>query len=287
MSAQPHNTEFHEFRRLGIGGSDAPVLMNGVHFGKTPYMLWEEKHLGKHEDKDSYAMKRGRDNEEAGRIAFKELTHITVEKKDYVVHPDIPWLRCNLDGIDPWEEVVVEIKNAGADDHVEALHGKVPHKYVPQVQHIRLVLPKIKEVHYVSLNKDFPVAHVIVKPDKAYEAELFKKEQEFWDHVLKGKPPELNEHDYVNMAQNPEWLACETELADLRILKKSLEEKDDELVSVLKALSGERSAKGLRLVMQKQMCQGAVDYAKVPQLEGVDLSPYRKKSFTKWPIRLI
>lgn len=277
--------KWHEFRRLGIGGSDAPVIMNGVHFGKTPYMLWEEKYLGKHEEKDNYAMKRGRDLEDEGREEFKRLTGISVSKRDCVVHPEIPWLRCNLDGVDFSGEVILEIKHPSLEDHLCALAGSVPTKYMPQMEHIWLANPEAKEVNYLSRHDKHPPA--LIRTEKTFYEELFKKEREFWDHVLKGKPPELNEFDYINMADNPEWLAHEHELVEIRLMKKALEEKDDELVSKLKVLSQGRSAKGLKIVMQKQMCMGAVDYSKVPELEGVDLSPYRKKPFPKWPIRLI
>jgi putative phage-type endonuclease len=296
MSLKHHNAEWHEWRRLGIGGSDAPVIMNGEHFKKTPAMLWEEKCLGIYKEQDNYAMQMGRAKEEEGRVAFKELTGIEVTKKDYVVHPEISWLRCNLDGIDASGEVILEIKNVGVDDHIEALEGKVPHKYRPQVEHQRLVLPNVKEVHYISLNKDFPAAHIVVKPDKEYSKELFQKEQEFWDHVLKGIPPELTDLDYVDMSAVGRYGDSVKELETIVEQIKALEERKEKSLETLKSLSQGRSSKGFGFKLRKQIVQGAVDYqkairdyisllsAKYPEIVPPEFvtKPYRKKSFEKW-----
>lgn len=296
MSLQQHNQQWHEWRRLGIGGSDAPVIMNGVHFGKTPMMLWEEKYLGVYQDKDNYAMKRGRDNEEAGRVAFKELTGIDVVKKDYVVHPEISWLRCNLDGVNDSGEVILEIKNSGADDHIKALNKEVPIKYLPQVEHGRLVLPKVREVHYISLNKDFPVAHIVVEPNRAYEEELFAKEQAFWDHVLKGIPPELSDLDYVDMDSHELYGCTVNDLRSIVSEIKALEEMEENALETLRSLSQGRSSKGHGFKYRRQICRGSVDYQRAidnyldvmrtqyPEIDFPQIAtePYRKKSFEKW-----
>ena len=37
--------EWLKWRSEGLGSSDAPIIMLTFPFGKTPYMLWEEKIL--------------------------------------------------------------------------------------------------------------------------------------------------------------------------------------------------------------------------------------------------
>ena len=66
--------EWLAMRRNYVMASDAATIMNGQHFGKTPYMLWQEKlGLGK-KVKDNWAMAQGRMKEEPARRAYERYT---------------------------------------------------------------------------------------------------------------------------------------------------------------------------------------------------------------------
>ena len=63
--------EWLEWRREGIGASDAPVIM-GVSPWTTPLQLWENKLLGKSGQLETSSMRRGKDMEKEARRHFEE-----------------------------------------------------------------------------------------------------------------------------------------------------------------------------------------------------------------------
>lgn len=283
MSSNPQ--EWHDWRRQGVGSSDAPILMRVApkDWG-TPFELWEEKYLGKTQDKDNYAMKYGRDNEERARCEFERVMGVMVAPKP-VIHASMPWIRANLDGIDMDDKIMVEIKCPGMKDHSIAVSKNIPEKYYPQCQH-QLLATGLNGMYYFSFYGNEGVV-VEVERDQEYIDKLFEKEAKFWDHVLKGVPPELTEDDYICMENNKNWKILSTELRWIREEKMSLEEREEECLEALKNLCQRRNAKGNHLKLKKQICDGAIDYSKVPELQGIDLEIYRKKSFEKWTPRFI
>ncbi len=276
------NTSWLDWRRQGLGSSDAAAIM-GVSPWKTPYQTWEDKVLGS-QSEDNSAMKRGRDMEETARQEFERVVGTLVAPSN-VVHNRLDWMRASLDGIDISKTIMVEIKCPGKEDHALACQKKIPEKYWPQVQH-QLEVAGLDGMYYFSFDGLKGVV-VEVKRDQGYIDTLLEKEAEFWAMVLSKKPPELTERDYLSMEGNSQWQNLSKELLHLRLKKKALEDKDKETMEKLKSLAQGRSAKGYGLVLQKQICAGAVDYSKVPELQGVNLEIYRKSSFEKWVPRAI
>jgi putative phage-type endonuclease len=277
------NKDWHEWRRQGIGGSDAPVVM-GVSPWKTPHQLWQEKLFGISEQPDSSSMKRGRDLEETARQAFeKEIG--TLVAPSCVVHPGREWMRASLDGVDITGKIMVEIKCPNRDDHFVAVNKKVPEKYIPQCQH-QMAVTGLEGMYYFSFDGSKGVI-VEVARDQEYIDSMVMEEIKFWDLVLSKTPPALTERDCLCMESNKEWKKLAKEALRVKQEKETLEEKYAEVVENLKYLSQGRSARGHGIILQKQVCLGSVDYSKVPELFGVNLEQYRKKSFEKWPLRVI
>ena len=216
------------WRRNGIGSSDAPVIMNGSHFGDNLLKKWKEKVLGEVKA-DNFYMKHGRDNEEPARQAFESLLNTSVFPVN-IENSCTPWLRASLDGIDVDGKILVEIKNpTNKEDHVAALNKMVPSKYVAQCQH-QLAVTGLPGMYYFSFQNG-QGAIVEVARDDAYIEELLGKEQEFWNMVLAKEPPEI----YVDMENNGEWKRMALQLMKIREKKKALEDKDGEIVESLKS----------------------------------------------------
>lgn len=272
---------WHEWRRNGIGGSDAPVLM-GVSPWKTPYQLWEEKAFGISEQADNSSMKRGRDLEEPARQEFEKIIGTLVAPAN-IVHPSLEWMRASLDGIDVHKKIVVEIKCPGKEDHALAESRKIPEKYWPQVQH-QMEVAGVDQMFYFSFDGSKGVV-VEVRKDQGYIDSLMETESKFWEMVKSKTPPETTERDYLCMEGMKEWEEISEEILLIKSQIKALEDEEELRKEKLKSLSQGRSAKGLILTLQKQISKGAVDYGKIPQLQGVDLDPYRKKPFDKWVTR--
>lgn len=193
------------WRNVGLGGSDAPVLWWGKHFETTVEKLWMEKALAVHGDRirrllpgvpwvsrpkrENTAMKMGKDAEPLIRKWYQDWTGFTFEPL-CAVHDTVDWLKGSLDGWIGEKKVVVEIKRPGmrrdgSCDHHDALEGRVPPKYVPQLLHLCLVTGA-ERAHYLSYGdpKHFPPLDryrvVEYVPSRSERGTLLGGEEKFW-----------------------------------------------------------------------------------------------------------
>lgn len=67
---------------------------------------------------------------------------------------------------------------------------------------------------------------------------------------------------------------------------KKLEERQNEIKARLIELADKKKCKGGGVTIFSSERKGAIDYAKVPQLAGVDLEPFRKKSSSSWTVKI-
>lgn len=296
---QAQRKEWLEWRRGGIGGSDAAVVM-GVSPWRTLYQLYEEKALNIINETDTLAMKRGREQEEEARLAFEDMVGVHVFKKDKVVHESIPFIRGSLDGLSMDEEVLVELKNPGAEDHAIAKRNNVPEKYFPQCQHYLLLYPKLKSMFYFSRHKGNN-ALVEVKRDGKYIDEMLTKEIEFWNMVTNRIPPERGDPKYLDMNAHVEWEKLTQDWLNAKEMAAEWEFLEKKHRQKLIMLAGERSAEGAGVRLIKSECKGAIDYdtaindyldnmrVHYPDVDfpKVALEPYRKDSFTKYSLKVI
>ena len=168
-----------DWRRGGIGASDAPVVM-----GLSPWQKEGELLLlktgQKAERPANDAMERGKRLEPLARQAYVAHTGIAVEPM-CVQSREHDWMRASLDGLSADGQHVVEIKCPGEKDHSLAASGSVPEKYYPQLQHI-LAVTGLGEIYYWS----FRFGHTVllkVDRDDAFIAALLEKEIAFWARV--------------------------------------------------------------------------------------------------------
>lgn len=96
--AEPSRTqEWREWRRQGIGGSDAAAVC-GLSPWKSPLAVYYEK-TTEIEDEEDDVMKWGRRLEPAIVTAFQEETGYSVHSEQaMVVHPSLPFMRATIDG---------------------------------------------------------------------------------------------------------------------------------------------------------------------------------------------
>lgn len=201
MTKKEAHKKWLEWRNLGIGSSDAPIVM-GVSPWKTLFQLWEEKTFGKTEQSENSSMKRGKEMEETARKEFEKQMNVSVFPRN-IVHEKFSWLRASLDGMDPEEKIIVEIKCPNKQDHFDALTKKVPTKYFPQCQH-QLLVTGLSQMYYFSFDGKEGVA-VEVLADENYIEELFQKEKKFWEMVTSKEAPPLTEKDIERLENDTEW----------------------------------------------------------------------------------
>ena len=288
-----------DWRREGIGGSDAPAIM-GVSPWSTPYDKWEEKVMRK-QSEDNASKRFGRESEAESRREFEDLMGLRMVPVN-VQNTKEAWLRASLDGIDLHGDKIVEIKKANREDHLTALSGKLPEKYYPQCQHILKVTGKPGMYYFSSPADGSPGKIVEVARDDQYiEQQLGPKEKEFWDSVVNNNPPALTERDFLDMEKSRKWKLAAERWKETTNSLKFMENQEKQLRAELIALSKNHNAKGHNLSLSKSIVQGRIDYmaafndyvenlkAHHPEIDfkPIVLDPYRKDPFTKWTLRAI
>lgn len=274
--------DWHEWRKQGLGSSDAAVVM-GVSPWRTPLQLWEEK-TGKVavDEKSNWAMQRGIDMEPKARAQYELHSDIEMPPA-LVVNATFPFLRASLDGRNEKAKRILEIKCPGAEDHAKAVAGEIPEKYKWQLVH-QLLVTGDDGVDYFSFNGK---EGVIVKfeRDLRLEKSLFEEESKFWDLVQKGVAPELCERDFKLVKDKDTVFLCE-QFKQAKIVLEQTEEALEFLKSkiVLSADGNRIRCAGVQVMPVTR--KGNVDYAKVPELRGIDLEKYRKKASLYIDVRL-
>ena len=185
--------EWLEWRRQGIGGSDASVIC-GLNKWKSPLELWLEK-IGKQEPKETgEAAYWGTVMEPIIRQEFTQRTGLDVEPVQSILqHPRHSFMQGNLDGLiqDPIHgQGIFEAKTAGAYFAHEWEEG-VPELYEVQVQHY-LAVTGLKFAYVaVLIGGNTFRQHFIPRNDQVIEL-LIQLESHFWNLVQTNTPPEID-----------------------------------------------------------------------------------------------
>lgn len=273
---------WHQWRREGIGSSDAAVIL-GVSPWRTPLQLWNEKVYGDSGKKENWAMSKGKEMEPKARTWFENKMNVTLFPQN-LMHESIPWIRASMDGLDMEKEIAVEFKFPSQEDHSVAVNNMIPEKYIPQVQH-QLLVTGLDGMYYCSFDGSNG-AIVEVARDNAYIKAMLKEEQKFWDMVLKKEAPPLTERDFVSMEDHQEWKQISARWIENKKLLDEAENQDKLLRNLLIGLSEDHNAEGHSVKISKSMCSGAIDYKQImADHPHINWESYRKAPFTKWTFR--
>jgi putative phage-type endonuclease len=279
--------EWLKWRQRGIGSSDAPIIM-GASPWKTRIQLYHDKTATEvTETSSNWAMQKGNELEPIARVKFTSWYNIS-EGGEILFQPrlcvlnEYPFLKASLDAANPQGEVDVfaEIKFQGKNDF--AFQG-VPDKYFWQLQHQHLVTGGKAKAFFVGINANEVIKVLPVEPDIEAMRKLLAECILFWECVQQKIEPEETPQDFkIVLGKEHEDLA--NHYVELSKKIEALEEAK-ELVkkSLITLCEHPRNIIGpLRLTQVNRV--GNVDYAKVPELKGVDLEQYRKKPSTFWKL---
>ena len=276
---QQNTTEWLELRKSKIGASDAPIIM-GVSPWSTPYRLWAEK-LGLEQPQPmNAAMARGLAMQDEALCVFEKMSGLTMFP-EVRFHPNYPFLMASLDGIDLEGKNIVEIKCPGQLAHNMAKEGKIPSHYYPQLQH-QMEVCGLPSMHYFSYDGSEGVI-ITVDKDEEYVASLLAKEIQFWNCMQEGTSPGTDIGDFFDrddeywaqLAQ--QWRMCKKSLLALEKQEKQLRDQ------LIEQCNGQ-ACRGAGIHVYKTVRGGTVDYKKIPELQNVDLTPYRKEKTLSWRI---
>ena len=196
--------EWLEYRRHGIGGSDAAAVFGVSPFATARDLYYDKLKIATHEDpEDNWVQKR------IGHLLedlVAEIFHVKTGYQVYQIkkmfqHPEYPFMLADIDyfvTLPNGETAILEIKttNHNAIEHwwkegVEA----VPVHYEIQGRHYMAVM-NLNHVFYCCLYGNSEQETIIrhIERDLDYEKELIAIESDFWNgHVQKRIPPQYVE----------------------------------------------------------------------------------------------
>ena len=181
--------EWLEYRRKGVGGSDAAAII-GLDRYRSPFDVYADKLGLRPEIPDNEAMRQGRDLEQYVAERFMEATGKKVRRRNAVLqHPEHHWMLANIDRWVVGENAGLECKTTSVLNRCKFSQGEFPPNYYVQCVHYMAVTGA--ERWYLAvlvLNKAFHV--FTIERDEAEVQALIAAEKDFWEnHVLKQIPP--------------------------------------------------------------------------------------------------
>lgn len=199
-----------DWRGKGMGGSEVACVV-----GANPYRdskadrVWERKTGQRAEVSDNPAMAHGRKNEPDARRIYEQVCGWTAEDV-CVIHDEMDFVRCSLDGLRNDDKVVLEIKCPGEKNHQKYLdiaqiddaferqsaYAQVFPYYRYQVLY-QLAITGADMAHFVSYRPDWHDASerfvmMTLYPEPDEQAHLLERVREFWGFVERREPPPTN-----------------------------------------------------------------------------------------------
>lgn len=197
--------EWLEFRRKGIGGSDAACVLGISPFRTGVDLYYDKLGIPIEDDEENWVAKEvGTRLEELVARIFEKKTGLKVFQKKFMFrHPDHPWMLADLDylvELPDGSTAILECKTTNYSAHGKwEYDGKpiVPEYYEAQGRHYMAVMD-LNRVYFCCLygnNEDEAIIRRIDR-DRKYETELIALEENFWlNHVQAKVPPPYVERD--------------------------------------------------------------------------------------------
>lgn len=265
--------QWHAYRLSRRNASESAAVL-GLSPWMTPYQLWLVK-TGRFETKVTQAMQRGTDMEPLARTAYEEQTGLimqplVLEAGDY---------SASLDGMTLEGDLLLEIKcplrGTRSDLWQDVQDGLVPEHYAIQVQH-QLMVASANLAHLWVFDGSKGMLHTIER-DEPVMRRIRAGWEDFQQYLTSDTPPPLNDADTV-LREDAPWSKAAHAFAEAKraadLADAGLGKARDELV----ALACHPREQGAGVTVTRYWKAGSVAYAKIPALQGLDLSSYRGKA---------
>lgn len=207
-TAKMSRADWLEERRKSLGGSDMGAVL-GLNPWRSPYAVWAEKTGKLTEDRDTEAMRIGRDLEDYVARRFCEASGKKVRRMNAILRNNrkCPWLHANVDRLIVGEESGLECKTASALNASKFTGGEFPATYYAQcVTYLAvteygrwylavLVMGREFKIYQMTRIKDDPCPDwcesSVYVSDEEIDA-LITAAAEFWDRVEHNEPPAVD-----------------------------------------------------------------------------------------------
>lgn len=269
---EAHGTpEWHELRRSHIGCSELAAL-----FGVSPWMSRKQLYAlkkGEYEVKDNEYMARGRALEPQALAQYNKENQL--ELKPMVLKSKHCKLIASMDGYDTYRQCGVEIKCMSKDKHLEFKNTEViPEHYIWQLQGQLFVTGAIYidfYSYYQDENGNVDAYAKRTVAEEKYQKVIRKEVERFWDAYNDRR--EITTYP-TTQSKTLQKLLTEYKKATYQIRKLEAEQAKlrEEIDKFPKPKQG--SWIGVDYYYADRI--GPVDYKAIPELQGVNLSAYRK-----------
>ena len=265
--------EWHAYRLSRRNASESAAVL-GISPWMTPYQLWLVK-TGRSVTKVTHAMQRGTDMEPMARAAYEEQTGLVMQP----LVLESQGYSASLDGMTLEGDLVLEIKcplrGTRSDLWLDVSAGQVPEHYAIQVQH-QLMVSGADLAHLWVFDGSKGILHAIAQ-DEAVLSRIQEGWENFQQYLTGDTPPPLTDADTV-LREDAAWVQAAAAFAEAKratdLADAALAKARDELV----ALTCHPREQGAGVTVTRYWKAGSVSYAKIPALQGLDLSSYRGKA---------
>lgn len=270
-----------EARALGIGGSDAAVIM-GMNPYKSPYQLWLEK-TGQAEApdlSDNQYVYWGTKNEANIADWFQEETGRKVKRLGTLRSKEYPFMLANVDRTVVGENAGLEIKTAGVRQYRKWKDDEIPDAYYCQCLHYMAVTGADYWYIAVLLGGNEAKWKRIARNEEDIKA-LIEAEAGFWKLVETRTPPPVDGSDSCAAALSAQYKggdpnfsvvlqpsadgvieSLENDKAIMDALKKQITEKENRLKALL-GNAEEGTTDHYRVLWKTQAGRPSVPLAKI------------------------
>ena len=195
MTDEAKRSAWLEERKTCIGASDAAAIL-GINPWANALDVYRSKTAEGITDVDSWPMQRGRAMEPVVAGWYAEQTGAHVEDRGATVivrHPEHDWIGATLDRMIVGDdgEMPLEIKTANNHSWADWQDG-APLYYQVQLQVQMACMGVDRGVIAVGHMGTDTLEHFEYDRDDAFLAALLPKLREFWDHVERREPPQID-----------------------------------------------------------------------------------------------
>jgi putative phage-type endonuclease len=166
-----------EWRREGIGSSDAATILGQNRRHSVERLLFEKQHSRQNSARQ-FEQARSATREREARAHYCRVVGISVQPA-CVQSIARPWQRASLDGLSVDGERAVEIKCGKATYATTAARQRPAREHFPQLQHI-LAVTGLPAIDYWCYCPPLAPLRLEVRRDEAYIERLLAAEEAFW-----------------------------------------------------------------------------------------------------------
>lgn len=270
ISGSPNTSAWHEWRRNGIGSSDAAHIAAAIGYDKKKQWTKSLAVLAAEKRGEVSSIIEKNDKMEFGSKAeplVRKIANMELGidfQPVFGEHDEYPFIRASFDGYNEKHEAILEIKCTA-----QPIEKVDPAWYMAQIHHQAIVsgFNRAFLAVYSTESAEHMIFNVELRPD--FMDALLAAEIDFWRHDVLGEPR-------INVeALEQQWLAAKAALEAAEQAERAARD------ALIRVLGNNRRFVGREIEIVKTERRGTIDLnaaVEALQLDLVMFEPFRKPS---------